>query len=475
MATVPAAVGRGSGAKAAAGSAPQIHVAFHFTQAGRMSLSAAIIGGGISGLASALRVSELGHRVTLYEGEDFLGGLATTFPYRDGHLERFYHCLLPNDTALLGLIRELGLEAECLWRETKMGFMYQQKIYPMNTPIDLLRFGPLSVPERLRLGLMAIRARFRGMDPQLDAISAENWLRGMVGNRAFEILWKPLLSAKIGDQYPALPALWLSSRMHREKSTGPEMKGCLRRGYRSLIDAFEQRLRERQAVVRLRSRITAIERVGELMGVVFEDGRRETFDFVVSTSPLVQFQRMARSLDLPARVAELRLDYQGVASGVFLTRRPLTHYYWMPFVDSGVTAQGAIEMSNLVPLERSNGLYVNYLVNYSHRDAELFRKTDDELLALYRRDLERLFPAAAATVEDQFLFRAPFVEPIWSLNYSQLMPPTSIIPGRLYLACTAQVYPRVNSWNSCCEVVETMMPQLATETAAVQAAREACA
>ena len=33
-------------------------------------------------------------------------------------------------------------------------------------------------------------------------------------------------------------------------------------------------------------------------------------------------------------------------------------------------------------------------------------------------------------------------------------PPTSVIPGRLYLACTAQVYPRVNSWNSCCEVVE---------------------
>ena len=69
---------------------------------------------------------------------------------------------------------------------------------------------------------------------------------------------------------------------------------------------------------------------------------------------------------------------------------------------------------------------------------------------------------------DQFLFRAPFVEPIWTVNYSRIRPPTAVIPGRLYLACTAQVYPRVNSWNSCCEVVEGMMPALAAETAAVQ-------
>src|SRR5207245_8874769 len=95
----------------------------------------------------------------------------------------------------------------------------------------------------------------------------------------------------------------------------------------------------------------------------------------------------------------------------------------------------------------------------------LYHKSDDEILGLYRRDLEALYPEAARTIVDQFLFRAPFVEPIWTLNYSQLAPPTSVIPGRLYLACTAQVYPRVNSWNSCCEVVEGMMPGFVAETA----------
>lgn len=441
-----------------------------------MALHAAVIGGGISGLASAYRIAALGHRVTLFEGEDYLGGLGTTFPYRDGHLERFYHCILPHDDALIALIRELGLDSQLQWRQTRMGFMYQTKTYPLNTARDLLSFGPLNFFERLRMGLLGLRARFRGLDEELDQVTAADWIRSMAGDRAFEILWKPLLSAKIGDHYPALPALWLSSRMNREKSTGPELKGCLANGYRSLIDAFEKALRAHGAEIRLKTRIVRIDRDGEAMSLVLDGGGTEVFDYVVATSPLVQFQRMTARLGLPSAIAQLKLDYQGVVSGVFLTEKPLTEYYWMPFVDSGTTSQGAIEMSNLVPLERSNGLHVNYLVNYTHRDSTLFQKSDAEMLALYRADLERLYPEAAATIVDEFLFRAPYVEPIWMLNYRRLAPPTSVIPGRLYLACTAQVYPRVNSWNSCCEVVEGMMPALAAETADVKPAdRTACA
>jgi protoporphyrinogen oxidase len=430
----------------------------------------AIIGGGISGLASAHRIAALGHTITLFEGETFLGGLGTTFPYRDGHLERFYHCILPDDDALLAHIRELGLDAELLWRETLMGFMYQRKTYPLNTPMDLLRFSPLTLLERIRMGFMGLRAKRLGMSPALDTITAEQWVRGMVGDRCFEVLWKPLLSAKIGDHYPALPALWLSSRMSREKSSAQEVKGCLRGGYKSLIDAFERRLRERGATIRFGARARAIEREGERMAVVLEDGTREVFDTVVCTSPLTHFQRMTTTLGLDPRLAQLKLDYQGVVSGVFLTRKPLSRYYWMPWVDSGVLAQGAIEMSNLVPLERSHGLYVNYLVNYTHRDGELFQKSDDELLGLYRRDLASLHPEVAREIVDTFLFRAPFVEPIWTVGYHDVKPPASVIPGRLYLACTAQVYPRVNSWNSCCAVVDAMMPGLTRETAAVRVA-----
>jgi protoporphyrinogen oxidase len=438
-----------------------------------MSLQAAIIGGGISGLASAVRIAGLGHRVTLFEGEGYLGGLGTTFPWRDRHLERFYHCILPSDGALLNLIHELGLESELLWRGTRMGFMYRRRIYSLNTAWDLLSFGPLTPVERVRMGLIGLRARSHGLDPALDGITAADWLRGMAGDRAFKILWQPLLSAKIGDRFEGLPALWVSSRMNREKNTGPERKGCLTGGYKSLIDSFERHLLKNGARIHLNTRVEEIERQGERMALRLADGRRESFDYVVSTSPMVQFQKMTRSLDLDPTFRDLPLDYQGVVSGVFLTEKPFTPYYWMPFVDSTTTAQGVIEMSNLVPLERANGLHVNYLVNYTHRTSELYQRDDDELLRGYRADLAALFPDAARTVVDQYLFRAPFVEPIWTLNYNRVKPPTSVIAGRLYLSCTAQLYPRVNSWNSCCELVEEMMPGLAAETTAMHRTRSA--
>ena len=426
----------------------------------RMSPHIAILGGGISGLATALALTGSGVRVSLFEADDDLGGLGTTFPWRDTHLERFYHCILPDDTALIPRIRELGLESELLWRETQMGFMYQKRIWPMNTPKDLLTFGPLTLFERMRMGLLGLRARHQGLSPKLDDITAEEWVRGLVGDRCFEVLWKPLLSAKIGDHYSALPALWLSSRMNREKTSGPERKGCLTRGYRSLIDAFADTLRSRGATIHLNARARSLTMDGEGVGLQLEDGSAHRFDSAVCTLPLVAFQKITQTMPVPSGLRDLKLDYQGVVSSVFLTEKPLTSYYWMPWVDSGATAQGVIEMSNLVPLGRSQGMHVNYLVNYTHRDTPLFKLSDEQILSLHQADLTRLFPEAAASVRETFVFRAPFVEPIWTTGYARTLPPTRVIPKRLYLACTAQVYPRVNSWNSCCAVVDQMIPEI---------------
>ena len=430
-----------------------------------LNIHAAVIGGGVSGLASALRLAERGASVTLFESDEALGGLGATFDVRGVALEKFYHCLLPSDDALLGMLIELGLERSIHWRRTGMGFMHRGRIYSLNTALDVLRFAPLPMVDRLRMGWMGLRAQSRTDFRELDEWAIADFLRSHVGDRAYEVLWKPLLDAKLGDGHAGIPALWLISRIQREKSSQKEVKGFVDGGYRAIVAAIERALHGRGVDVRTKSKALAIERDGERMRVRLEGGASESFDCVVSTAPLIDFQRMTSGLGLDAKLAGLKLDYQGVISGVFLMKRALTKYYWMPVVDCGATCQGAIEMSNLVPVERSHGLHVNYLVNYTHRDGELYRKSDAELLALYRADLARLFPGSEREIAEAHLFRAPYVEPIWPLGFSQKKPKGSVIPGRLYLASTAQVYPHVNSWNSCVEVVEGVVAELERDVA----------
>ena len=53
---------------------------------------------------------------------------------------------------MVELIGELGLEDQLAWLESKVGLFYGDKIWDFSTPMDLLRFTPLSLFQRLRVG-----------------------------------------------------------------------------------------------------------------------------------------------------------------------------------------------------------------------------------------------------------------------------------------------------------------------------------
>ncbi|NNL86420.1 MAG: hypothetical protein HKP27_12240, partial [Myxococcales bacterium] len=324
-------------------------------------------------------------------------------------------------------------------------------------PLDLLRFRPLGLVDRLRLAALAAWARRRGSDPRLDEVSAAEWIRGFAGERAYRTVWEPLLRAKLGSAAADVPALWITSRLQREKNTARERKGVLRGGYRSLIDAIARRVRALGGELRLSTPVDAVELARGGVRIGTGGAAAEDFEFAVCTTPLPHFQGLSEGLPIDPRVRERKLDYQGVVCGVLFLDRAISPYYWTPFVDSGATAQGVVEMSNLMPLARSAGRHVNYFVNYCHRESELFQSADDALLGRYRDDLASLYPNSGASVLEAHLFRAPFVEPMWTRGSLAARPPYEAIAGRLYSVSTSQLYPRVNSWNSCCELVEELM------------------
>ena len=47
-----------------------------------------------------------------------------------------------------------------------------------------------------------------------------------------------------------------------------------------------------------------------------------------------------------------------------------------------------------------------------------------------------------------YVFRAPHVEPVWTVGYLRKRPAPRIGTSRVYLSTTAQAYPRVTAWNT---------------------------
>ncbi len=134
---------------------------------------------------------------------------------------------------------------------------------------------------------------------------------------------------------------------------------------------------------------------------------------------------------------------------LLLLRRSLTPYYWIPAVECGVPFQGIVETTRVIDLEETGGYHLVYLMNYVHRTHPIFNRDPDALAAEYVSGLQSLFPDLdPQDVCGAFVFKAPYVEPLYTPGYGRRKPPEELIPGRVYLATTAQVYPNVTSWNS---------------------------
>ncbi|MFI9814988.1 FAD-dependent oxidoreductase [Saccharothrix variisporea] len=401
-----------------------------------------VLGGGICGLAAAHRLARSGAEVTLLEAGDQLGGLGTFTPWRDGWVERFYHCVMPTDDDLLALLGELGLRESVTWRRTSMGMVVAGRHHPFNSAVDLLRFTPLRLRDRVRFGVVSLLLRRLGRGRDLDRLRTEDWLRGLYGDTVWDSLLAPMFGSKFGAAFGDVPALYLWQRLGRESNVA--VRGYPAGGYRSIIDALRQSVVDAGGVVLTSAPVT---RVGVDGTVVFgSDDDVLTADRVISTLPLPVLRSVADAALAPL-LPDVRLAYQGVVNALFFLKRPLSGHYWAPVVRSGTDFDGVIEMSALAgPFD---GRHLVYVMKYTDRGSVLYREDDARISARWTKQLVGLYPdLTSADVEEVRLFKAPFVEPVYPLGYLEQRPPVEVAGTPLLLATTAHVYPSVTSWNS---------------------------
>ena len=145
-----------------------------------------IIGGGAAGLAAAYELTKRGHFAEVFEAAPFLGGQASTFEVGGGQLERGYHHLFVSDTDMVELINELGLGDSMEWLESKVGLFHGGRIWDFATPMDLLKFSPLPLVQRIRLGLWTFLLQKTGNWRKYEEVTGRNgrestWVMPLTG------------------------------------------------------------------------------------------------------------------------------------------------------------------------------------------------------------------------------------------------------------------------------------------------------
>ncbi|MDQ7807328.1 NAD(P)/FAD-dependent oxidoreductase [Amycolatopsis sp. A133] len=410
----------------------------------------AVIGGGICGLAAAHRLARRGTRVTLLESSDQLGGLGTFFAHGDRWVERFYHCIMPTDASLLALLGELGLRDAVQWRDTTMGMIVDGRRHPFNSALDLLRFSALRLPDRVRFGVVSLLLRRLGQGRDLDTLRTEDWLRGLYGDVVWERLFAPMFGSKFGPSFGDVPALYLWQRLGRERNVAT--RGYPDGGYKTIIDALRTSIERAGGVVRTSTPVRRLHSTGGRSVLTLTGGEVFDADHVVSTVPLPLLRRIADDA-LAARLPTTDLPYQGVVTGVFFLRRPVTEHYWTPVLHSGTEFDGVVAMSALAG--DHDGRHLVYVMHYTDRDSQLYLDDDAAIAARWSAQLRGLYPELGADgIEEVRVFKAPFVEPVYPLGYLAARPPVTVEGTNLLLATTAHVYPDVTSWNSSVALAE---------------------
>jgi protoporphyrinogen oxidase len=195
-----------------------------------MIKKAAIIGGGISGLAAALFALRKGYAVELYEKEDRLGGFAAAFDFDGLSIEKYYHFICGGDTRLISLVEELGLGPALRFRPVTTANFYQGRLFDFASPFDLLAFRPMPLLSRLRFGWHISTAKYLKNWSSLDRMTAKAWLCRRIGLRAYQAVWEPLLNIKFGPYAEHISAAWIWHRIHRAASSRKHLLSREKRG-----------------------------------------------------------------------------------------------------------------------------------------------------------------------------------------------------------------------------------------------------
>ncbi|MGC1392163.1 MAG: NAD(P)/FAD-dependent oxidoreductase [Bacteroidales bacterium] len=424
-----------------------------------------IIGGGIMGMTLALRLTQKGYNVTIFESGDKPGGLTGSWEIGGIVWDRFYHVILMSDTNTRRIIEEIALDKEIKWVETRTGFYSGGKLYSMSNLIEFFKFPPLNLIDKFRLGLTIFIASRITDWSKLEKIYVEDWLKSLSGKRVFGKIWLPLLKAKLGENYKKTSAAFIWStiqRMYAARKSGlkKEMFGYVRGGYNIINAKFAQHLQDLGVSFKLKSKINSIQKDSNgMLSIQVDGGVRFTFDYLISTLSPVQSVMIADNMPIEEKEKYKSVHYLGVICPSVILNKAISPYYVTNIIDDWTPFTGIIEMTSLIDKkEELKGKTLVYLPKYVEPDDPLFEADDSDIREIFLGALLKMYPEISEENVQFFgVSKARIVFPLPTIEYSKNLPGIKTSIKNFYIINSSQIINGTLNVNETIQVAESKL------------------
>lgn len=406
-----------------------------------------VLGGGVSGLGFAKRISEHEKSVLVLEKERVVGGLSRTLHHKGFYLDFCAHRFHTNNKALLTEILSLpGLTMERHIKKSRIYMFGRYLRYPFEIQ-NLLRAMPLtdSIPSGISFLWNLIAKRFK---PRGPFRSYKEWFVYFYGERLYQVMCYPYTS-KIWHTDPALiSGDWADQRFNGD-NIGKLLKRILRkiltldfsnynleddslapdggpfyypqRGIQEMCDALKNSAVSSGAEIVCNVEIIRVNTEERTVRVRY-GGIEETvaYDQLISTIPLHELYKLQDRKDQLVETALNNLRYMDIIFVyVFLNKPRVSNDHWLYFPDVDIIFNRAVEFSNwsphMCPPDKTS---ICFDITTFKENPE-WNMTDEELGDRVIRDAARIKYFDRKDVDSYYVSRVTHAYPYYDINYKE--------------------------------------------------------
>lgn len=379
-------------------------------------MNIAIIGGGLTGLTAAYELTKRGHRITLFEKEAYLGGLAYGFRKKNWnwHIEGAYHHLFTNDDAIIALLRELNVPF--VTKRPITASLWNDHMYQLDSPASLIKFPGLSFIDKIRTAIVLGILKLTPFWQPLERITTEHLLISIGGKQAFKTIWELLLYGKFGDFAPKVAASWFWARIKKRTPSLIYIRG----GFHTLINALARSIQQHGGEIKLGNTLK------EIPG---------GFDRILLTVPSPIAQKLIPKLSVPI------VPHLFAQTLILETDTPiLKDVYWLNVTDQSFPFLAAVAHTNFMDSKNYGNHHLTYFGNYLPQGHPYLAMSKEQLLKKFLPYIKRLSTFNFRLL-DSYMFIAPFAQPVHELHYSKKIPPIKTSVPNVYLANMDYIFP----------------------------------